>query len=136
MSAPTIGMMSAAAALHKAVLWVLAGDGPLRRLAGPGGISDRPAPKGTAGAHVLVGAITSADWSTSTESGEEHRLVVEVSGGVALLAVVARVQSVLTGSAMNLPGHVLVNFEHRETRARREKADMVFRAVTEPTTEY
>lgn len=133
--------MSAASALQKAIFARLSGDAALTILVGANGITDRrlTAP---ASPLVVVAAIDSVDHSTATEPGEEHTVTLEAwseaGGHRQVQAIAAVVRAALHDAALVLDGHHLVLLLHRDTRLKRDgksrfhRADMRFRAVTEP----
>jgi hypothetical protein len=133
--------MSAASALQKAIFARLSGDAALTALVGATGITDRrlAAP---ASPLVVIAAIDSIDHSTATEPGEEHAVTLEVwseAGGHRQVQVIAAaVRAALHDATLALDGHHLVLLLHRDTRLRRDgksrfhRAEMRFRAVTEP----
>lgn len=133
--------MSAASALQKAIFARLSGDAALTALVGATGITDRrlAAP---ASPLVVIAAIDSIDHSTATEPGEEHAVTREVwseAGGHRQVQVIAAaVRAALHDATLALDGHHLVLLLHRDTRLRRDgksrfhRAEMRFRAVTEP----
>lgn len=134
--------MSAPFQLQKAVLARLSQDTALTALIGPGRIFDA-VPYNQPFPFVVVGEITSADWSTGSEHGLEHSLVLHVwsrSGGKKqTFEAASAVYDALHEATLALAGHSLVNLRHQSTDVRRD-ADgetyhgvMRFRAVTEPT---
>ncbi|MFP5075731.1 DUF3168 domain-containing protein [Rhizobium sp. YIM 134829] len=133
--------MSAANELQAAIFAKLSGDATLTGLIGPGGITDRlttPGPRPS----LRFGPVESADYSTSTETGEEHRLTIEVRGEEgghrSVQAVAARLRTLLHAQPLTLVTQTLVNLRHERTRTRRDgevrghRAELTFRAVTEP----
>ncbi|WP_411035098.1 DUF3168 domain-containing protein [Shinella sp. BYT-45] len=133
--------MSAASALQKAIFAQLSGDAALTALVGARGVTDRRLAEPAAPLVVIAG-IDSADHSTASEPGEEHTVTLEVwshaAGHRQAQAVAAAVRTALHDAALALVGHRLVLLLHRDTRLRRDgksrfhRADMRFRAVTEP----
>lgn len=133
--------MSAASALQKAIFTRLSGDAALAALVGPHGVTDRllAAP---AAPLVVIAGIDSADHSTASEAGEEHAVTLEVwsdgAGHREAQAIAHAVRAALDNAALALAGHHLVLLLHRDTRLRRDvksrfhRAEMRFRAVTEP----
>ena len=133
--------MSAASALQKAIFARLVGDAALSALVGGEGVTDRrlAAP---ASPIVVIAGIDSADHSTGTEAGEEHVVTLEAwsqaSGHREAQAIAAAARAALHDAALVLAGHHLVLLLHRDTRLRRDgksqfhRAEMRFRAVTEP----
>lgn len=133
--------MSAASALQKAIFVRLSGDVALTALIGGNAITDRRLATQTAPLVVIAG-IDSTDHSTATEPGEEHIVTLEVwsdaAGNRQGQAIAAAVRAALHDAALGLAGHRLVLLFHRETRLTRDdrfhRAEMHFRAVTEPET--
>jgi Tfp pilus assembly protein PilX len=133
--------ISAASALQTAIYRRLAGFTPLTALTGASGIVDRRLSAPTSPL-VVIAAIDSTDRSTSTEAGEEHTVTLEVwsqaAGHRQAQAIEAAVRAALHDAALTLAGHHLVLLLHRDTRLRRDgssrfhRAEMRFRAVTEP----
>lgn len=133
--------MSAAQALQKAIFDRLSNHAPLTALVGAAGITDRLMERPAAPLVVIAG-IDSADRSTATEAGEEHVVTLEIwseaAGHRQAQAIAAAVRAALHDAAPTLAGHHLVLLLHRDTRLRRDaksrfhRAEMRFRAVTEP----
>jgi len=133
--------MSAANALLVAIHARLAADPQLVAMIGTDGIRDRLLPRPVLPAFV-VGEMETRDYSTATEAGEEHRLVLEVwsdaAGRREAEELAERVRGLLQDAALTLAGHLLVNLAHERTRTRRQAnaklflAELRFRAVTEP----
>ena len=133
--------MSAAAALQKAIFARLSADTALTALIGADGIADRLLEKPVLPL-VVIAAIDSADRSTATEAGEEHAVTLEIwseaAGHRQAQAIAAALRAALHDAALVLAGHHLVLLLHRDTRLRRvaksrfHRAEMRFRAVTEP----
>lgn len=130
-----------AGALQQAVFERLGGDAGLTALVGENRIHDRLVEK-AALPHVLFAAMDSRDWSTSTESGEEHTLRLEVwsdeNGKRLVQSIAAAIKLALHDQPLALSGHRLVNLRlvasvlKREPKSRRHQAALTFRAVTEP----
>lgn len=133
--------MSAASALQKAIFGRLSGDAALTALIGGNAVTDRrlAAP---AAPLVVIAGIDSTDHSTATEPGEEHVVTLEAwsdaAGHRQAQAMAAAVRTALHDASLTLAGHRLVLLFHRETRLGRDdrfhRAEMQFRAVTEPET--
>ena len=133
--------MSAASALQKAIFARLSGDAALATFVGANGITDRriDAP---ASPLVVIAGIDSADHSTASEAGEAHSVTLEVWSGAGghreAQAIAALVRDALHDAPLILDGHSLVLLLHRDTRLRRaeksrfHRAELRFRAVTEP----
>ena len=133
--------MSAASALQKAIFARLSGDAALVAFVGANGVTDRriDAP---ASPLVVIAGIDSSDHSTASEAGEAHQVTLEVWSAAAghreAQAIAALVRDALHDAALVLDGHRIVLLFHRDTRVRRaeksrfHRAEMRFRAVTEP----
>lgn len=133
-------MSAAANDLLQAIHAVLAGDPGLTALIGADGLRDRlvtgrPLPC------LVIAELTSNDYSTATEPGEEHLLTLQVwsdgAGQRQAQTIAAIVRGLLQDAALPLATCALVNLRHVATKARREpktrlfSAEMRFRAVTE-----
>lgn len=135
--------MSAASALQKAIYDRLSGDAALTALIGGNAVTDRRLAEPAAPLVVIAG-IDSTDHSTATEPGEEHIVTLDIwsdaSGHRQAQAIAAAVRAALHDAALTLAGHRLVLLFHRDTRLSRDgksrfhRAEMQFRAVTEPAT--
>ncbi len=133
-------MSSAANELLQAIHAVLAGDADLTALIGPDGIRDRLA-TGVPLSALVIAELTTNDYSTATEPGEEHLLTLQVwsdgAGRRQAQEIAEIVRSLLHDAALPLAGHALIGLRHISTRTRREPksrffgAEMRFRAVTE-----
>lgn len=133
--------MSAANALLVAIHARLAADPQLVAMIGTDGIRDRLLPRPVLPA-LVIGEMETRDYSTATEAGEEHRLVLEVwsdaAGRREAEELAERVRGLLQDAALTLAGHLLVSLAHERTRTRRQAnaklflAELRFRAVTEP----
>ena len=133
--------MSAASALQRAIFARLSGDAALTALVGANGITDRR-PDGPTTPLLVIAGIDSTDHSTASEAGEEHIVTLEAwseaAGHRQAQAIAAAVRAALDDAALVIAGHHLVLLFHRDTRLRRDgksrfhRAEMRFRAVTEP----
>nr|WP_272210653.1 DUF3168 domain-containing protein [Marinicella sp. W31]MDC2876554.1 DUF3168 domain-containing protein [Marinicella sp. W31] len=134
-------MSSAENALLGAIHMALSSDAALSALIGPDAIFDRLLSRPQLPA-IVFGECETRDYSTVTESGNEHFLTLEIwseaHGRKALQAIEARVKALLHDAELALSGFALVNLRHRSTRVRRVArtgyflAEMRFRAVSEP----
>ncbi|MCQ1850021.1 DUF3168 domain-containing protein [Neorhizobium galegae] len=132
--------MTAANVLLQAIHQTLASDAALAAIVGADGIRDRllPRPKLPC---VVFGEMETRDFSTASEAGEEHLLVLEIwsdgEGRRQAQEAASLVHGLLHDAALPLDGAVLVNLLQVGTRTRREPktkfylAEMRFRAVTE-----
>jgi Protein of unknown function (DUF3168) len=133
MTAPTI-------ALRKAIHSTLAADAALTTMLGPARIFD-DAPREATPPYVTFGDLQSRDWSTTSDLGTEHFLVVNVwstqRGSREALNIADRVRALIDDQPLTLDGNRLVNLRfvqletRRENNARFTRASMRFRAVTE-----
>lgn len=134
-------MTTAANALLAAIHARLSGDAVLAGFVGRDGIRDRWLARAVMPC-IVFGEMETRDYSTSTEDAEEHLLTLEVWSGAEgrreVVEIAGRVRMLLDDAAFALDGAVLVNLRHRDMRIRREaksklfRADIRFRAVTEP----
>ena len=134
--------MSAASALQKAIFARLSGFAALTALVGANGITDHRLGE-PASPLVVIAGIDSTDHSTATEAGEEHTVTLEAwseaGGHRQVQAIAAAVRSALDNAPLTLSGHHLVMLLHRDTRLKRDgksrfhRAELRFRALTEPT---
>ncbi|KAB1085778.1 DUF3168 domain-containing protein [Neorhizobium galegae] len=132
--------MTAANALLQAIHQTLASDAALAAIVGADGIRDRLLPRAKLPC-VVFGEMETRDFSTASEAGEEHLLVLEIwsdgEGRRQAQKVASLVHGLLHDAALPLDGAVLVNLLQVGTRTRREPktkfylAEMRFRAVTE-----
>jgi len=133
--------MSAASALQKAIFARLSGDAALVSLVGAAGITDRRLAEPVTPLLVIAG-VDSTEHSTATEAGEDHVVTLETwseaAGHRQAQAVAAAVRAALHDAPLALAGHHLVLLFHLDTRLRRDgksrfhRAEMRFRALTEP----
>jgi hypothetical protein len=133
--------IAAAAALRAAIHDALIADSPLTSLLGGARVYDEP-PRAAAFPYVTLGKARITDYSTGTDTGEEHQLTLHAwsrQGGhkEAHLITGALLQA-LHDAALTLAGHRLVNLRfsvadlRREADGRTYHALVRFRAVTEP----
>ena len=126
-------------ALQKAVVAALIVDAAVGGLIADR-IYDAP-PRDAAFPYVTVGQTSLADWSTGSEEGAEHRLVLHAwsreRGKRQCYEIMDAIEATLHDAALVLDGHALVNlrFEFAETRRDPDGITyhgvMRFRAVTE-----
>ncbi|MDQ0133313.1 hypothetical protein J2T08_001214 [Neorhizobium galegae] len=132
--------MTAANALLQAIHQTLAGDAALATIIGADGIRDRLLPRAKLPC-VVFGETETRDFSTASEAGEEHLLVLEIwsdgEGRRQAQEIAGIVRGLLHDAALALDGAVLVNLLQVSSRTRREPktkftlTEMRFRAVTE-----
>jgi hypothetical protein len=134
-------MSTAAAALRAAIHDALIADGALTALLGGPRVYDEP-PRAAAFPYVTLGEARVADFSTGSEPGEEHQILLHGwsrQGGhrEAHLIAGALLQA-LDDAPLGLAGHRLVNLRfavadvRREADGRTYHALVRFRAMTEP----
>jgi hypothetical protein len=132
---------AASAALRAAVHDALNADAALASLLGGPKVYDEP-PRSATFPYVTLGETRIADYSTGSETGEEHQLTLHAwsrQGGhkEAHLIAGALLQA-LDDAPLTLADHALVNFRfsvadvRREADGRTYHARVAFRAVTEP----
>lgn len=133
-------MTHPALVLQKAVYAALVADGATGAL-----IGDRiydASPRAAAFPYVSFGNGTLRDWSTGTEAGAEHRLVLHAwsreRGKTETWTILAALQAALDDAALDLDGYELVNLRFEFADAALDPDGitwhgvMRFRAVTEP----
>jgi hypothetical protein len=127
-------------ALQKAVFAALAGAGGGGATIGDR-IHDAP-PRNVAFPCATFGDARIGDWSTGTEAGAEHRLVLHVwsreRGKAECWAILEAIRAALHDAALDLDGHVLVNLRLEAADVGQDRDGITwhgvvrFRAVTEP----
>jgi len=132
---------AASAALRAAIYDALTADAALTGLLGGPKIYDEP-PRGAAFPYVTLGETRVADYSTGTEAGEEHQLVLHAwsrHGGTREAHLIAgTLLQALDDAPLTLTDHHLINLRfavadiRREADGRTYHALVRFRAVTEP----
>ncbi len=132
--------MNSALALQKLVYEQLTADPELLTLLGGPNIFDG-VPENVKPPYVVFGKIDSSDWSTGTETGEEHliELVVWSSqrGRKQTVQIAEAVKSALKAVPDAISSNHLVNFTWENSSTNRSKdnlyftASISFRAVTE-----
>ena len=133
--------MSASWALQRAIYHRLSSDAGLTRLLGGPSIYDQP-PQETSYPYLALGQSVVRDWSTGTETGEEHILTVHVwsraSGMRETQEIMGALRAALNDAALTVEGHRLINLRHEFSDARADpERDLHhgivrYRAVTEP----
>ena len=133
-------MASASWALQQAIYTSLTSDSALLALLGGVRIHD-DVPERKTFPYVTFAPGTQRDWSTGTETGEEHAIVLHVwsrgGGRKEALAIIATLQDRLHDADLALAGHRLVNLRHESSDVRRDadgetfQGIVRFRAVTE-----
>lgn len=133
-------MIHPSLALQQSIHAALVGDAVVGALVGDR-IHDA-APRNATFPYVTFGPARSDDWSTDTETGAEHRFVLEVwsrhRGKSEGWAILEAIRMVLDDAALSLDDHVLVNLRFETSDIRRDPDGLTwhgimrFRAVTEP----
>lgn len=128
-----------ALALQQAVVTALAGSAPLAAIVGSR-IYDAP-PRNAAFPYVSFGQLSVADWSTGTETGAEHQLILDAwsreAGKKQCYAMLDAIAGALDDAALTLDGNALVNLRFQSADVRRDPDGITFhgvirfRAVTE-----
>jgi hypothetical protein len=134
-------MSTAAVALRAAIHDALVADGPLNSVLGGPKVYDEP-PQSVVFPYVTLGEARINDWSTGTESGEEHQLTLHAwsrqGGHKEAHAVAGALLQALDDADLTLDQHRLINLRfaladvRRESDGRTYHALVRFRAVTEP----
>ncbi len=134
-------MSTAAVALRAAIHDALVADSSLTSLLGGAKVYDE-VPQAAAFPYVTLGEAQVSDWSTATESGEEHQMTLHAwsrQGGHREAHVIAgALLQALDDAPLTLTDHRLVNLRftladvRREADGRTYRAMVRFRAVTEP----
>ncbi len=134
--------MSASWALQQAIFATLCSSDDVKDAVGdPPRVFDTP-PRGTAFPYVVIGDDTESDWSTATEDGSEHAVVIHIwsraDGHREAKLVADAVRDTLDGAELAVTGQALIDIRHLETNFTRESdgetthALLRFRAVMEP----
>jgi hypothetical protein len=134
-------MASAGWDLQKAIHAALAADAPLTALLGGSRIYDAP-PSDATFPYLAIDQIQIRDWSTGTEPGAEHMVMLHVwsrhSGKMEVHEISDAVRGALDGVLLSLDDHRLVNLRHQYSELKRDPDGethhgvLRFRAVTEP----
>ena len=133
--------LAASVALRAAIYDALAADSALVAVLGGPKIYDEP-PRAAAFPYVTLGEARIADFSTGSEPGEEHQLILHAwsrqGGHKEAHAITGVLLQALDDAPLTLTDHQLVNFRfavadvRREADGRTYHALVRFRAVTEP----
>lgn len=128
-------------ALQCAVVERLASSPDVLAITGPGRIFDRQITRADP-PYLVIGAITTTDFSTGDDDASEHRFEIEAwtrqNGRRQAVELADAVRAALHDAGLTLDGAVLVNLRHERTVSRRAPktalhvARLRFRAVTEP----
>ncbi len=135
-------MPSASWALQQSLYEAITADAGLTGIVGGVPRVYDDVPPAPAFPYITIGQSTVRDWSTGSETGEEHLLTLHVwsraAGRQETHAVMDAVRSALSDRALTLAGHRLVNLRHELSEARRDPDGETYhgvvrlRAVTEP----
>ena len=119
----------------------LAADSALAALLGGAKVYDEP-PRAAAFPYVTLGETRITDWSTGSDTSEEHQLTLHAwsrQGGHAQAHLIAgALLQALDDAPLTLADHRLINFRfavadvRREADGRTYHALVRFRAMTEP----
>lgn len=130
--------------IQRGVFKTLSSDADLIDALGGVHVYDR-LPDRTKPPYIVIGDVSSQDWSTFTEAGEELTFLVHTWSKTAdrrqSLDLVERVKVGLTSSLTNLADHHLVNLRNTFAEVRRDISTGLlhgfirFRAVVEPKTQ-
>lgn len=128
-------------ALQTAVVERLVAAPAITAITGAGRIFDRLITRAEP-PYLVIGAITTNDFSTGDDDASEHRFEIEAwskqNGRRQAVELADAVRTALHDAALTLEGAVLVNLRHERTVSRRAPrsalhvARLRFRAVTEP----
>jgi hypothetical protein len=127
--------------LQQAAYAALAGNGPLAAMIGER-LYDH-VPQEVAFPYVVVDQMQIRDWSTGTERGYEHVLMLHVwsryEGKREIAEIADALRTVLDDAELMLDDHRLINLNHQYADLKRDPdgetyhAIIRFRAVTEPS---
>ena len=133
-------MPTAAVALRAAIHDALIADSALAALLGGPRVYDE-VPRDAAFPYVTLGECRITDWSTGSDSGEEHQLTLHAwsrqGGHSEAHEIAGTLLQALDDAPLTLSGHTLVNLRfaladiRREADGRTYHALVRFRAVTE-----
>jgi hypothetical protein len=135
--------MSASWALQQAIFATLCASDDIKDLVDdPPRIFDTP-PRGTAFPYIVIGDDTESDWSTATEAGSEHAVVIHAwsraDGHKEAKLIADTVRDTLDGAELAVTGQALIGIRYLDTAFTRESdgetihAVLRFRAVMEPS---
>ena len=127
--------------LQTAAYAALAADGALLALLGGERLYDH-VPQNAAFPYVVIDQMQVRDWSTGTERGSEHVLMLHVwsryAGKREACEISDTIRTALDDAELTLDDHRLINLSHQYSDLRRDDdgetyhAIVRFRAVTEP----
>ncbi|HEY4124730.1 MAG TPA: DUF3168 domain-containing protein [Rhizomicrobium sp.] len=136
-------MSSASWALQTAIFAKLSADTSVKAVLGnPSRLYDE-VPRNGAMPYLVIGDDKESDWSTSTDSGTEHALVLHVwsraRGRKESKSIADVIRASLDDATLTPAGHTLIDIKYqsaeflRQTDGQTYHAIIRFRAVTEPT---
>ncbi len=127
--------------LQKAVYAALAADTALTTLLGGPKVYDA-VPQEAAFPYVVIDQMRLSDWSTGTEPGTEHMVMVHVwsryAGKREAYEIADAIRAVLDGALLSLENHRLINLRHQYSELKLDEDGetqhgvLRLRAVTEP----
>ncbi|WP_461433754.1 DUF3168 domain-containing protein [Hoeflea alexandrii] len=127
--------------LQQAIVERLSTNAAVLAITGAGRIFDRLITRAEP-PYLVLGEITSSDFSTGDEAASEHRFEIEAwskdNGRREAVELADAVRAALHDADLTLAGAVLINLRHERTTSRRAPksalhvARLKFRAVTEP----
>jgi hypothetical protein len=133
-------MSSSGLALQRAIFAKLSSDSALIAALGAPRIYDDVPPRAKF-PFLTFGQSTERDWSTGTDTGNEHLVTLHVwsraRGRSEAETAIAAAREALHDQALTLDGHRLINLRHEFSEARRDSDGETFhgivrfRAVTE-----
>ena len=134
-------MPSASWALQQSVYAILTADTRINALLGAARIYD-DVPQKTEFPYMTLGQSRVRDWSTGTDTGDEHILTLHVwsraGGRKQTHEIMGAVKSALHDRTLPLSGHHLIQLRHEFSDARRDPEGDIYhgivrlRAFTEP----
>lgn len=127
--------------LQKAVYQALTTDSALTTMLGAGWLHDA-VPQNTDFPYVVIDQMRVNDWSTGTERGSEHIMMLHVwsryRGKREVYEIADAIRDALHDAALPLDGNDLINLTHQYSDLKQDEDGetwhgvMRFRAVTEP----
>lgn len=127
--------------LQKSAYAVLASDSALLEMLGGEAIYDH-VPQNAAFPYIVIDQMQLRDWSTGTENGAEHVLMLHVwsryAGKREAYDIADAIRALLDDAELTLDGHRLINLTHQYSDLKRDPDGetyhgvLRFRAVTEP----
>jgi hypothetical protein len=126
-------MSSASLALQQAIFAALSANSDLQALIGdPPRLFDF-VPRDSAFPYVVIGDGTESNWSTATEAGSEHAVVLNVwsrsTGHKEAKQIAEVLRAALDNASLSLTGFALVGIRHLATDFARQPDGQTFRAT-------